>query len=468
MLNVCCVKWGSLYGPEYANYLHDMFLRNLARGFEGQFICFTDDPAGLDKRISIKALPEGLNSWWNKLYLFKKGVFAEGERILYFDLDTIFVGRLDEIVTYNGPLIMLRDFYRPNGLQSSVMAWEAGKFDRLWSDWESAGKPEISGGDQSWIEHVLSRIPIKPDIWQELFPGNFVSYKAHNCTNRFPRGAKIVVFHGRPRPHEVITGWVPRVWKVGGMTAMDLEMDRNAEQARLFANVKYCLRQDLAWLREMPTNDECAVICANEPSLYSCFEEIKGWQERGHMIFSVNGALMHLVAHGIYPGAHVLDEQETDIESIEKPPGTTYYVSSQLGPDVIHHVENCNVVIYHSAIDGMEEALKNDQRPRILIGGSTGCLRAMVIAYALGHRAMHLYGFDSSYSGPHHNALPGEDRAEWFINVRVGDSTFKTPAWMVTRAEEFVTMASKFVRLGCAITVHGDGLLQAIAQNMRL
>jgi hypothetical protein len=90
-------------------------------------------------------LPDGLSGWWNKLYLFKDGLFPEGDRILYLDLDTVITGSLDDIIQYKGTFAILRDFYRPEGLQSSVMAWEAGRLTELWSEYERFGRPHIAG-----------------------------------------------------------------------------------------------------------------------------------------------------------------------------------------------------------------------------------------------------------------------------------------------------------------------------------
>src|SRR5215813_3938643 len=463
MLNVCCVKWGTLYGAEYVNNLYDMFLRNLAGGFDGRFICFTEDPAGLDKAIAARPLPAGLSGWWNKLYLFRSGVFGDGERILYFDLDTILVGALNEIVNYDGHFAMLRDFYRADGLQSSVMAWEGGIADYLWSDWESAGRPEPPGGDQAWIEQVFSRMQFAPDIWQELHPGDFVSYKAHDCRDLFPEGAKVVVFHGRPRPHEVVTGWMPRVWKVGGSAAEELELMRQAQRAQIFANAEYCVRRNLPELKSAAPNAECAVICAGGPSLADHVEEIKGWQERGQSVFSLDDAAEYLVASGVRPDAHVMEEP-LGSKLIAELPGTVFYVSSQLGPAAVHRLGKSKVVIFHAAIDGMQEALQNDPEQHLLVGGgSTGRLRAMTIAYSLGHRNIHLYGFDSSHRGAQHAALPGQHENDMVIDVVVGGESFKATPWMVNEVREFMANAPDLTRRGCAITVHGDGLLPTIA-----
>ena len=62
------------------------------------------------------------------------------------------------------------------------------------------------GGDQRVLEHhYLARA----QRWQDVLPGQVVSYKAHCCQNVLgkgpvyrstPEGTRIIAFHGTPRP----------------------------------------------------------------------------------------------------------------------------------------------------------------------------------------------------------------------------------------------------------------------------
>ena len=49
MVNVICIKWGTLYGPEFVNKLYSMVKRNLSLEF--RFVCMTDDTTGIDEHI---------------------------------------------------------------------------------------------------------------------------------------------------------------------------------------------------------------------------------------------------------------------------------------------------------------------------------------------------------------------------------------------------------------------------------
>jgi hypothetical protein len=83
MLRVVCVQQGDYCGRgvEYVNTLYDMVRRNLGEGLPGVFECFTDNPEGLTEGIVGRELPHaGLTGWWNKLALFKPGLWPDGDR----------------------------------------------------------------------------------------------------------------------------------------------------------------------------------------------------------------------------------------------------------------------------------------------------------------------------------------------------------------------------------------------------
>src|SRR4029077_4234365 len=120
MLYICCIRAGEKFSPAYVVHLKDMVIRNLD-AVEGRFVCFTDRPHELPEGIGTAPLPADLPGWWSKLALFRKGLFPDGDRVLFFDLDTLIVGAIDRLAAYNGDFAILQDFYRPLGLQSSVM-----------------------------------------------------------------------------------------------------------------------------------------------------------------------------------------------------------------------------------------------------------------------------------------------------------------------------------------------------------
>jgi hypothetical protein len=256
-INVVCVKWGDWCAPRTAEYVN-----NLARAVRThltlphRFICFTDDPRGLDEGIEVRSLPANLQGgywtkfypyrklsflrpltslpyllirskdkrkgiekernltrypidlrgWYNKLYLFKPGVLSG--TCLFIDLDTVILGNVDELAAYPGPFCILRDFHRSLMYGSGLMIFQANAVGNIWERFVREGCPIMSRGDQAFIQECMP----DADFFQDLWPGQVVSYKVHCQKRGVPPYARIVCFHGIPRPHEVQDPLLTRAW----------------------------------------------------------------------------------------------------------------------------------------------------------------------------------------------------------------------------------------------------------------
>lgn len=200
MLNVVCVHVGDYcgMGQEYVYRLFNGVSANLSR--EQKLWCVTDNPSMIPEGVEPIEPDAGVGaSWWSKVSLFRPGAFPTGEQVLYFDLDTIITGDLTDIAEYRGKFAALGDFYFKGNLNSALMSWQAGSLDHIWRVWDRCGRPQfLAGGDQEWIESVQPTY----DPWQEMLPGQIVSYKV-DCQQGVPNDARVVCFHGKPRPHEI-------------------------------------------------------------------------------------------------------------------------------------------------------------------------------------------------------------------------------------------------------------------------
>ena len=468
MLNICCIRAGDHFSPAYVSVLFDSVRRNLADGFEGKFICFTDQADPLDDAIEVRPLPANLPGWWSKLALFKPGLFPDGERVLFFDLDTLITGRLDEIAAYDGPFAILRDFFRPDGLQSAVMAWRAGECSEIWASYEAAGCPmDDTGGDQVWIERTQLACAVR---LQDVFPGAFVSFKQIKGP---PEKASVVCFHGRPRPHEIQFGWVPEVWKVGGMTRADLDVVCNTEQEKLTANVRSAIARNVSWLDTAPEHDRQVCIVGGGPSLVDTLDELKWRKSIGQRIWALNGVAGFLLKQGIVADAAlIVDARPENARFLEGlAPETAAFIASQCHPSVFDAADanNLNVVLWHVNSPGMVDILADEvQRPVHLIGGGTTVgLNAMVMGFAAGYRNFHLYGFDSSYrDASHHAYTQPQNNDDRVIDALYNDHKFRTTAWMAQQVSDFQDLVPGLLADGCIVTVAGDGLLQTVARDM--
>lgn len=467
MLHICCVRAGEAFSPAYVSILYDMVRRNLGEGFEGEFVCFTDQPDELEPGIVKRPLPAALPGWWSKIALHKRGVFPDGDRVLFLDLDTLITGRLDEIASYDGSFAILRDFYRPDGLQSAVMAWEAGTTSHIWDSYEAAGCPQDDErGDQAWIERSELTTAVR---LQDRFPGLFVSYKQIKGP---PDRASVVCFHGLPRPHEVTDGWVPQVWKLGGMTRADLDTVCNTERERLLANVRASCARDLEWLDTAPEHDGHVVIVGGGPSLKDTVQSIRWRAEAGQKVWALNGAGQYLISQGIIPDAIVMADARPENTWLlpQSTEGVEFLLASQCAPQVFDALARAKVTLWHVNAPGTEDFLSSEKgKPVHLIGGgSTVGLNAMVIAFARGIRKIHLYGFDSSYRESEHHAYAqaGND-GDRVIDALYGDAKFKTTAWMAQQVNEFQDLVPALASDGCIISVGGDGLLPTVARDLQ-
>lgn len=190
-LTVACVlRSGGDFDAEYVRRLQAGVSEHLS--LPHRFVCLSDVNVPCERIVMRRLWP----GWWSKLELFEH---FQG-RTLYFDLDTVIVGSLDDIAAYPHRFSMLADFVRPNTYASGVMAW-CGNWSHLATGFSES---EIGNyqrhkrlGDQGWIQ---DRLGCEPEVLQRLFPGQIGSRKVRG---RDKARERVVCFHGVPRPRDV-------------------------------------------------------------------------------------------------------------------------------------------------------------------------------------------------------------------------------------------------------------------------
>ncbi|HUY67738.1 MAG TPA: 6-hydroxymethylpterin diphosphokinase MptE-like protein [Alphaproteobacteria bacterium] len=456
------VKWGFKYGPDYVNIFYDMLTRNLPQplDFTPRFVCFTDDPSGLDKGIETRPLPGDLKGWWNKLYLFKQGLFEDGARVVYMDLDTAIVGDVRELAGYRGDFAILRDFYRPKGLGSGIMLWRGGFGAHMWDTFAKAGMPEIDGGDQAWIE----RFQNKPDILQDLFLDAFVSFK-ESAMLSLPGRARIVCFHGDPKPHEVRNGWLEEVWKIGGTVP-------NAPAAGgddPIANVRHALGLPFPIIEGPAEADMARHLCivGGGASAREQVAELKRRKAAGEEIWALDSTMAWLGEAGVAADAHILQSPDAGrAKSVPAATEATLLYASQCHPEVLARAAAASkrVTLWHPMIDGIRAVM--GAKPAAFIGGGTTLgMRAITLAFVLGYRHIHLFGFDSSYRDAAATP-PGANDNDRPITVEIDGRVFASTPRLAQQVNEFRLLMQRLGPQGIALTMHGDGLLPYVARKM--
>ena len=122
-LTVACVlRSGGDFDAEYVSKLQAGVARNLT--LRHTFLCLSD----CEVPCARMPLETDWPGWWAKIELFR----LVGT-VLYFDLDTVITGNLDEIASYPHTFTMLNDVGRYTRPMSGVMAWD-GDYLQLYRD----------------------------------------------------------------------------------------------------------------------------------------------------------------------------------------------------------------------------------------------------------------------------------------------------------------------------------------------
>ena len=209
MLTVWTLCWGDKYDPYYVQRLKREVAKNLT--IPHRFVCITEqDIEGVATVPPINDLP----GWWGKVNVFVMGT----EQNLFLDLDVVITGNLDALVDeYADCYFAAAKNWAASGhggVQSSVMLWQGGtgchaetiyrNFDPAIAHWPPINRPPILWGDQehATVLRDMGRLSVTA-----IDPALIQSYKYH-CRNGLPDGCKVVVFHGKPDPHEVSESWL--------------------------------------------------------------------------------------------------------------------------------------------------------------------------------------------------------------------------------------------------------------------
>jgi len=205
---------GAVYDHKYVNNIAEAIKDNVT--IDHKVVCITDSPQNLSRTAVDKIIPFKHNfpKWWGKVELFRPDLF-EGQQVFYFDLDTFVIKNIDDILMYDDEFCALRDFYHLHSMGSGLMSWHGDRVKRIYEEFLRNPKrimdANAAAGDQAWISSHRPAF----DYFQDLFPNEIVSYKRHCLIDNnitVPSKAKIVCFHGKPRPHE-LNNSLKKYWK---------------------------------------------------------------------------------------------------------------------------------------------------------------------------------------------------------------------------------------------------------------
>jgi hypothetical protein len=219
-----CVIHGTGYEWIYVEKLYNMLKRNLPQGI--RFHVYTEHDRPVPSHMIKHALKDwpGIGgpkrSWWYKMQLFNPE--HHSGNLLYFDLDCVIISDLEWIPVLSTECFWtIRDFrylQRQSyaGMNSSVMWWNVEKYAHVWHEFDKQDINRIViqyPGDQDYLGAVID-----PTQRRYFDPRHVQSWRwevadgGYDFAGRKPKkpgsGAhigddvSILVFHGRPKPHE--------------------------------------------------------------------------------------------------------------------------------------------------------------------------------------------------------------------------------------------------------------------------
>lgn len=207
MLTFCVVlKSGGDYIPEDPIILSRQVYRHMT--VPHRFVCLTDMDVQ-DDYVEAIPLKHGWPGWWSLVETFR----MTGP-VIVTGLDTLIVNDINplaELALTCPPDVFymtkpqLPGLRKGKKMNSGVMMWNGD-----WSWLYKQFKPQyISrfGMEEKYTEWQLVRNKIRVWLLQDYFTG-FYSYKLTVKPMGMPQDARIVAFHGKPRPRQVDDPWV--------------------------------------------------------------------------------------------------------------------------------------------------------------------------------------------------------------------------------------------------------------------
>jgi hypothetical protein len=236
MKNCACVIHGDAYDWVYVERLYNMLKANLS--YEIRMHVFTEASRAVPSPYIKHELKEwpGISgpkkSWWYKMQMFDPA--HDLGRVLYFDLDTVITKNIDWMWDLNDQYFWaIRDFkylWRNSwsGINSSVMLWDTQKFNWIWKDFTSKNinaTVKLFHGDQDYLSSLFddkNRRFFHPEFikswrWQCKDGGLNIKTRLYNKPDTgtvLDHNTCILVFHGRPKPHEMYDAVIEKFWKV--------------------------------------------------------------------------------------------------------------------------------------------------------------------------------------------------------------------------------------------------------------
>ena len=221
------MKWGTQYEADFVNQLYNGARKNISGDF--RFVCLTDNASGLKEGIEAHPLPDielgdtYFTSGWRKISSFSpqltKPPYNLSGTILFFDIDMIITGSLDEFWDFSpGDFCIIENWTQPGKKigNSSVYRYDLEKMHDIFHDFEKnhADHYDTYDNEQMYLTRYMQEnqsVTWWPEEWCKSFKVHCIPPRLLRglLTPKMPEKCKILVFHGPPKPMDAAIGkWV--------------------------------------------------------------------------------------------------------------------------------------------------------------------------------------------------------------------------------------------------------------------
>jgi len=223
MVNVLCIKWGNLYGPEYVNKLYRMVSRHLNQPF--RFVCLTDNTDGLLPQVETLPIPamdipaHRAVSPWRKLTLFSEQLGDLQGKALFLDLDVVILDSIDPLFEYADRFTIIENWTQKgrNIGNSSVYAFEIGRYAHVLEHYRTHQSEVLERfrNEQMYLSWKIGDLKFWPRQWCQSFKFHSIPPWPQRLwkSPQIPSECRILVFHGHPNPDEALAGNYRGKWR---------------------------------------------------------------------------------------------------------------------------------------------------------------------------------------------------------------------------------------------------------------
>lgn len=231
--NIICVHVGNKYSNDYVEKLYNSCVRHSAQDFT--FTILHDANKNYTLRnnnirfINVEPMNflHNHNLWWYKLQSFRQDV-ATAEQNLLLDLDIVLVNKIDKFWNYNpNKFVVLQDFNRHwfpnyNRCNSSIVKFTPKIASDIFNSFMTNPIEYVRKfrGDQDYLDQYVVDKVWWPKKWAmswkwEVYNGGMVecnSTKYYDTTTNIDADTSMLVFHGKPDPHDIKDNIIKGSW----------------------------------------------------------------------------------------------------------------------------------------------------------------------------------------------------------------------------------------------------------------